>query len=348
LRKRVLAVPPLVKTAVCVAAHVTGLSRVIAVRYRGRGTIFGLHSVVDDGDCYLDETLRCPVAELEGTLRWLQKAGVEFVSLDEAVERLHSPPTRLFAAFTFDDGFADNLTHALPVMERFGAPFTVYVATGMITRELDAWWFALDAWIRSQESIELPYLGRRFECPDRASKKRTFKLIEAAIQNDSSVLPHLWMAIRHSGLDGGAILNREALDEEQLRILARHPLVTIGGHTTTHANLKLLSAAKVEWEMTSNRKFLQDIIGKPVEHFAYPFGDTSACGLREAEIARSVGFRTAVTTRHGAIFPEHIHHLYALPRVHLACDDTPSTLRCKIDGVYHAVQSRLGSPIACM
>ena len=343
-----LAVPTLVKTAVCVAANFTGLSRAIAIRYRGRGTIFALHSIVEDGDRYLDETLRCSASELERTLRWLKKEGVEFVSLDEAVKRLQGPPRRLFAAFTFDDGFADNLTRALPIMERFGAPFTSYVISGMITRELDAWWFALDALIRLQESIELPVLGRRFECPDRASKKRTFKLIESAIQSDPGVLPHVWMAIRQSGLDCGAVLDREALNEEQLRTLARHPLVTIGGHTATHANLKQLSAAEVESEMTSNRKFLQDITDKPVEHFAYPFGFAGACGPREAEIARSVGYRTAVTTRHGALFSEHIHHLHALPRVHLACDDTPSTLRCKIDGVYHAVQSRLGNPITCM
>jgi peptidoglycan/xylan/chitin deacetylase (PgdA/CDA1 family) len=343
-----VAVPALVKTAVCVAAHITGLSRAVAIRYRGRGTIFGLHSIVEDGDFYLDETLRCPVRKLEETLRWLKKGGVEFVSLDEAVERLNGPPGGLFAAFTFDDGFADNLTRALPIMERFGAPFTVYVTTGMITREVDAWWFALDAWIRSHESIELPDLGRRFECPDLVSKRLTFKSVESAIRNDPAVLAQVRTAIQRSGLDYSALLNREALDEDQLRALARHPLVTIGGHTTTHANLQQLSAGAVEWEMTSNRKFLQDVTNKPVDHFAYPFGHPSACGAREEEIARSVGYRTAVTTRHGAMFSEHIHHLHALPRVHLDCDDTPSTLRCKIDGVYHAVQSRLGSPISCM
>jgi peptidoglycan/xylan/chitin deacetylase (PgdA/CDA1 family) len=343
-----VAVPALVKTAVCVAANITGLSRAVAIRYRGRGTIFALHSIVKDDDLYLNETLRCPVGKLEQTLCWLKKGGVEFVSLDEAVGRLNGPPTGLFAAFTFDDGFADNLTRALPIMERFGAPFTVYVTTGMITREIDAWWFALEAWVQSHESIELPDLGLRFECPDLASKRHAFKSIESAIWNDSAVLPHVRAAIRRSGLDCSVLLNREALDADQLRALARHPLVTIGGHTTTHANLKQLSAAEVEWEMTSNRKFLQETTGKPVKHFAYPFGHPSACGAREEAIARFVGYRTAVTTRHGAMFSEHIQHLHALPRVHLDCDDTPSTLRCKIDGVYHAVQSRLGSPIACM
>jgi hypothetical protein len=100
--------------------------------------------------------------------------------------------------------------------------------------------------------------------------------------------------------------------------------------------------------MAENRKFLQDTTGRPVEHFAYPFGHERACGIREAEISKSVGFRTATTTRLGALFPEHARHLYGLPRLHLSCDDTPSTLRCKTDGVYRAIHSRWGDPVARM
>jgi len=337
----------LVRTAVTVGAHVTGLSRAVAIRYRGRGMIFALHSVVDDAAFHPDETLRCSVGQLDWTLRWLKTRGFEFVSLDQAVGRLSGPPSAPFAAFTFDDGYADNLTHALPVMERFRAPFTVYVTTGMVTREIDAWWFGLSALVRSQDRIELPELGR-FECADRASKKHTFRVIESAIHKDFNVLAHVRAAIKASQIDCRTLTDREALDEAQLRRLARHPLVTIGGHTTTHTNLARSSASTVESEMAANRKFLQDATDTPVEHFAYPFGHARACGEREASIARSVGFRTAVTTRLGAVFPDHLEHLYALPRMHLACDDTPSSLRCKADGVYRAIQSRFGDPVARM
>jgi hypothetical protein len=206
-------------------------------------------------------------------------------------------------------------------------------------------WAAL---VRSQKQVELRELGRKFACPDTASKKRTFKTIESAIHNDFDVLPSVQAAIKEKQIDCGALVDREALTVEQLRCLAGHSLVTIGGHTTTQRNLARASATTIEWELTENRKFLQDETGQPVEHFAYPFGHQSACGIREAEISRHVGFRTATTTRLGALFAERAHHLHALRRIPLACDETPSTLRCKVDGVYRALQSRLGNPVASM
>jgi peptidoglycan/xylan/chitin deacetylase (PgdA/CDA1 family) len=343
-----MAMPPLVRTAVSLGAHVTGLSRLIAARYRGRGMIFALHSVVDDETFYPDYTLRCPASRLEWALRWLRDEGVDFVSLDEAVRRLNEQNPRPFACFTLDDGYADNLTRALPVMERFGAPFTVFVTTGMITREIDGWWFGLAALVRSHDRVELPAARLSFECPDLPRKQHAFKTIESLVHKDFSLLPHLREAIANSTIDCRALVDREALSIEALCCLSSHPLVTIGGHTTTHRNLAEAPAAAAQWEIAENRRFLQEVTGQPIEHFAYPFGHERACGEREAQVCRDVGFRTAVTTRAGTLFAEHARDLHALPRLHLAGDETSSTLRCKVDGVYRAIHSRFGDPIARM
>jgi peptidoglycan/xylan/chitin deacetylase (PgdA/CDA1 family) len=340
--------PPLVRTAVSVGAHFSGLSRLVAARYRGRGMIFALHSIVDDDTFYPDYTLRCSTRRLEWALRWLRDEGLDFVNLDEAVRRLDDDDPRPFACFTLDDGYADNLTQALPIMERFDAPFTVFVTTGMITREIDGWWFGLAALVRSHDRVELPAPGLRFECPDLPGKRFAFKTIESMVHKDFSLLPHLRETIAKSTIDCRALVDREALSEQQLRRLARHPLVTIGGHTATHRNLAEAPAAAVRWELAENRGFLQDITGRSVEHFAYPFGHERACGEREAQICRETGFRTAVTTRNGTLFAQRAHDLHALPRLHLAGDDTASTLRCKVDGVYRAIHSRFGDPVARM
>jgi peptidoglycan/xylan/chitin deacetylase (PgdA/CDA1 family) len=305
-----------------------------------------LHSIVDDDAFCPDEMLRCPVGQLEWLLQWLTKQGVAFVSLSEAIARLHEPQAGHFAAFTFDDGYADNLTHALPVMAKYDAPFTVYVTTGMVTGEIDAWWFGLAELIRRCDRIELS--GKRFDCANSAAKQRAFLEIETRVHADYSTLPTVKALIRAHGIDWLPLARREGLMRDALRQLARHPLVTIGGHTTTHINLAQAPADVVEREMGDNRTFLEDIIQDPVMHFAYPFGNADACGLREARLAAKVGFRSAVTTRRGGIFPAHRDHLYALPREPVSRKDTASSMRCKIDGLYRVIHSRLGDPVARM
>jgi peptidoglycan/xylan/chitin deacetylase (PgdA/CDA1 family) len=342
-----VAVPTSVKSAVYTTAHFSGLSRALALRYRGRGIIFALHSIVDDEAFHPDHTLRCPVSQLAWALRWLRQQQLDFVTLDEAVERLSAPSAKPFVAFTFDDGFADNLTKALPVMEKFAAPFTVYVPTGMITRSIDAWWFGVAALVRLRDSIELPALGR-FECADRAAKQRTYSAIETAIHRNFELLPAMRETIAAAGIKIPALVDQEGLTENQLRTLSQHPLVTIGGHTTTHLNLARASAATARSEMADNRQFLQNLTGEPIAHNAYPFGHAGACGAREAAISQSVGFHTAVTTRAGTLFPEHRDHLHALPRVCLTRDESVSTLRCKLNGLSRVINSRFGSPVALM
>ncbi len=345
---RAVQVHPLIKSGVYRTAHVTGLSRALALRYRGRGIIFALHSVIAGDAFYPDDLmLRCPAIKLEWILQRLRHQQLDFVTLDEAVARLGAATARPFVAMTLDDGYADNLTNALPVMEKFAAPFTVFVTTGMITREIDAWWFGVTELVRRRDQIDLPKLGR-FECADQAAKRRTYAAITAAIHADFDVLSGVREAIAGAGIEIPALVDREALTEQQLRTLAQHPLVTIGGHTTTHLNLKRASAAAARSEMADNRRFLRDITGQPINHNAYPFGHSGACSEREAEISRELGFRTAVTTRAGTVFPEHLNHLHALPRVCLTGDENTATLQCKLNGLSRAVNSRFGSPIAVM
>lgn len=336
-----------VQRAVYTTAHVSGLSRALAPLYRGRGVIFALHSMIDDDAFYPDETLRCPVHKLDWTLRRLRSQRIDIVTLDEAMQRLDAAWARRFAVFTFDDGFADNLTRALPVMEKFGAPFTLYVNTGMINREIDAWWFGIAALIRARDYIDVSGLGR-FDCADAAAKRRTYVAIEAAIHANFDLLPAVRQAIADAGIKIAAEVDREALSVAQLREISRHPLVTIGGHTTTHCNLARALAGTVRSEMAENRKFLQELTGTAVNHNAYPFGHSGACGEREAEISQSLGFRTAVTTRVGTLFPEHRDHRHALPRTCLTRHETTSTLYCKLNGFNRAVNSRFGDPVARM
>jgi peptidoglycan/xylan/chitin deacetylase (PgdA/CDA1 family) len=71
----------------------------------------------------------------------------------------------------------------------------------------------------------------------------------------------------------------------------------------------------VRSELTESRARIEEAIGRPARHLAYPVGDPTSAGPREFALAREIGFASAVTTRPGMIFREHAAHATALPRL---------------------------------
>jgi peptidoglycan/xylan/chitin deacetylase (PgdA/CDA1 family) len=95
------------------------------------------------------------------------------------------------------------------------------------------------------------------------------------------------------------------------------PLVTIGAHTVNHPMLAKLSDDVARSEMALSRSVIEAALSVRPEHLSYPIGDRTSAGPREFGIAAELGFKTAVTTRPGVLFPEHRRHLTALPRISL-------------------------------
>ncbi len=124
------------------------------------------------------------------------------------------------------------------------------------------------------------------------------------------------LCARH-GVDETTIGRDLCMSWDELKAFADDPLVSIGAHSVTHCNLARQSEEIASQEMTSSRARIEDALQRPVLHLAYPYGDRHAAGPREFALARASGFKTAVTTRPGMLFPENADYLTALPRVSL-------------------------------
>jgi peptidoglycan/xylan/chitin deacetylase (PgdA/CDA1 family) len=102
--------------------------------------------------------------------------------------------------------------------------------------------------------------------------------------------------------------------------------------------------AEARHEMAGSRDRLAAELQVPVRHLAYPFGGYSECGPREFRLAAALGFRTAVTTRRGNVYPEHRSHLTALPRTAVAVMPTGQSrryVRASLYGARNAVLNRM-------
>jgi peptidoglycan/xylan/chitin deacetylase (PgdA/CDA1 family) len=104
---------------------------------------------------------------------------------------------------------------------------------------------------------------------------------------------------------------------DELATLAADPLVTIGAHTVNHVMLAKVPEKAARSEMEMSRTVIEAALGAQPEHLSYPVGDSTSAGPREFRIAASLGFKTAVTTRPGVLFPAHRAHMMALPRISL-------------------------------
>ena len=111
------------------------------------------------------------------------------------------------------------------------------------------------------------------------------------------------LCARH-GVNEDAISQDLCLSWNELKPFADDPLVTIGAHSISHCNLARQSEAIAAHEMATSRARIEAVLQRPVLHLAYPYGDRNAAGAREFALARSLGFKTAVTTRPGMIFAE--------------------------------------------
>ena len=259
----------------------------------------------------------------EKVLRRLRRSKIDLISLDEMHRRLTEQDfSRRFVCITFDDGYRDNREFAWPILKKYEAPFTIYVATSFADRLGELWWLALEAVIAQNELVGLRIEGRDrwFEARNVQEKRAVFGHIYTWLRGLPTeeelrqVVREL--ATRHR-VDLPGFCRELCMDWRELADIAADPLCTIGAHTVNHPILTKLDAKSVRAELENSRSVIEAALGVRPQHFAYPVGDRTAAGAREFEIAAQAGFRTAVTTRPGVIFRQHAQHLTALPRISL-------------------------------
>jgi peptidoglycan/xylan/chitin deacetylase (PgdA/CDA1 family) len=269
----------------------------------------------------------------EDLLRWLRTQGWAFISLSDVLRWHAQQPSERFVCLTFDDGYRDNVANALPILERYGAPFVLYIPTAAVTRELHAWWIGLRALLLKKDAVDIDAMGARFICPDLAGKIKAYRIITSWIGQDYRRQFALEPAFAAAGISIRDLNERYFLNERELEALSRHPLATIGGHTSSHAALSALQPDEARAEIAENRGFLENLVQKPVVDFAYPYGDEKACGPREGALVAGEGFRSAVTTRNGSIWPQHENWPHALPRVGINMNESRAVVDGRISGV---------------
>jgi peptidoglycan/xylan/chitin deacetylase (PgdA/CDA1 family) len=196
---------------------------------------------------------------------------------------------------TFDDGYADNLHEALPILQRFDVPATVFVATDAVVRSREFWWDDLERLVAPSD-----YDAVWARLRDVGGRER-----EGALD-----------ALRDAaGVDSAPRPDKRPLTPDELVCLARGVRIAIGAHTASHARLAALTGAEQRAYIETGLKAVESIIGRRIESFAYPFGRAGDYTAETMAIVREAGFTRACSNQAGRV--DRSTDRYALPRLYV-------------------------------
>ena len=230
-------------------------------------------------------------------------------------------------AITFDDGYAANIAHAVPVLREHDVPATMFVTSGSIGGAREFWWDELERLLLMPGSLpaELPLQS--------GGEMQTFSFQDSAVYADADVHQHagwhmdggvdptprhelyrlfhkrlmsvvadsdrqqiLSMLADWAGRPPAVRDSHRQMTAAEIGALGEDGLIEIGGHTMTHPVLAHLPATAQTQEIRDGKAALEAITGTRVDAFAYPFGGVDTFTGETVELLRREGFSCAATT----------------------------------------------------
>lgn len=258
---------------------------------------------------------------------------------------------------TFDDGYADNLLHAAPLLGDYDIPATVFVTARVDTDTSEFWWDELDRLLLAPSELPVTLrltVGQRVYrwqlngdtgySADDYERHRRWNVL----QQDAPTLRHamyrelcnLLRPLRH--LDRARVLDelrdwagaqrlirtthRTLCDEELVQLANEYP-IEIGGHTVSHPVLAALTPSEQRDEVRQCKTHLEEILGRTVRSFSYPYGSRSDYTEQTVRIVREEGFTCACSNIPGTVTAG--TDLFELPRM-LVRDWNAETLELRL------------------
>jgi len=171
---------------------------------------------------------------------------------------------------TFDDGYADNIINALPLLEKYQIPATIFVSTLNINTEKEFWWDRL--------VFDLFHCEVFFCLPgkkDKVSKSSTsYTNLATYLDKLSNEDKEKWFC-EFEKINEIPFTPREeyrSLSNSELKLLSGHPLITLGNHTHNHYPLGILNYEEQKEELLLSQKKLTELTDTNIKYLALPHG----------------------------------------------------------------------------
>ena len=241
------------------------------------------------------------------------------VSMDEVPSFVtgERPMPRRAVVITFDDGYADNLEVAAPILSHFGICATFYVSVRCVDEAQPPWVARVRyAFRRSKKQLWQSPNGTIWPLADYEGRETAFIAACALCARLTGEAQERMVEAMERELDAGPIPPEACrmLTWDQVRALTRGGHI-VGSHTLSHPNLAHVGDDELNTEITKSRRRIQDEVGGPILHFAYPNPVLSPhWTMRTVAASRQAGYQTAVIATPGLVRQrDDLHSLHRLP-----------------------------------
>lgn len=242
-------------------------------------------------------------------LAWLE-AHARVLTPTELSERIKHPQRTKWAldggrprvAISFDDGYADNVHHALPALRARGMAATLFVVTDWVGSGKLFWWDALARVICAGRPAAGWKLPNGVTVPREGDPGQALAAIHAVLKPmragaREEVLQDL---AAQSGVTLEAGDGLRPLTWDELRAW-RAAGMGVGSHTCTHAQLTQLAEDALALELLQSRHVLESQLGEPVTMLAYPYGGRGDYNARCEAMAAEAAYTCAFTVSEGNV-----------------------------------------------
>ncbi len=226
---------------------------------------------------------------------------------------------------TVDDGYADFMEVAYPVLERYRVPATVFVATDFLDRNswlwFDALHYALHTTTESRLQMAIGDARLQHDLSTAVLRDRAWSMIgeRCLAMNAAGRASVLLRVLDATGvhLPEGATAEYRAMTWDDARRLDPS-LIDFGSHSCSHPVLSRCTDLEIEQELCDSKRIIERQLNRRVDAFAYPHGEPADYDARAVMAAKRAGYACA-TVAHGTVLRRDAN-LFRLERLSGATD----------------------------
>jgi peptidoglycan/xylan/chitin deacetylase (PgdA/CDA1 family) len=238
---------------------------------------------------------------------------------------------------TFDDGYRDNLTTALPILKKYGLPAVIFLTSGHIGDSTGFYWdISAQCFFHTKKhSANLPHVGEKAWADEPARQsicgewvEALKRISEAEKESAMRALPDI-LEVDITPETFSSVM----LSWDEARSMMREG-IAFGAHTVSHPILTRVSLEQAEREMAGSKKQIEDSLGVPVQTFAYPNGQKNDISPALEKIAEKIGFQAAFSLMPGpSPLDEVQRNRFSIRRIYIGAADTLPRFAAKLAGV---------------